>query len=616
MYQTALIKKPKPEDDNVRYPDGLTKDIIETVLYANKKAAWYTSLFAPTLRKKTGIETCRAIWSFVKTQIPYKVDPTGEQWIKSPGRLWKDKLGDCKSFSVFTASCLKNLGIPYGYRFASYSQNDPTATHVYVYVPLAGGGEIILDSVWTGPFNSQKPYTFKQDKLMSKISYLGSVGTTASKHVPGVLKLTKDVADISDGEMDLLIARQRLEIEKANSAAVGGPFNWQLEKYDQAIGVINHALSNIDNPAVIEGIGDDMIGRAKRKGKKKSGGGFFKKIGRGIAKGFKAVTRVLSFPLRMVAKGILEIYLPKAAMMFLYLFAEEKMLTVKMKAKRKKSQKFKDFIVNKIGMKDKHFMGIVRNSLTKKLRMSPESYMAKALRSVAVKGIGSPGYNQAKSRVNGSIGKHPKLTRSTAIIEKSSGSRGSGITQEAFNNAYDFNNTSNYDYEKPKKTKKKFDAAGLVNVGAKAATGDYIGAIIAAVQWVINKLGGKKEGVNVSANDIPNIEEDAGKAITWDNVRNADDIPENVKNEVESKAGQYIDSGLNAGQATERFNNQFENLTPQQRKDLGKEVESGYDPLNEEETIEMARSIKNQGADTLPEMEKTGGRAAPGMCNC
>lgn len=176
MYKTHLIKPPKRQDDQDRYPEGVTRDIIETVLYGDGKSAWYTKDFAQTLKGKTVMDTCRNIWEFVKTQIPYVLDPVGKQNIKSPGRLWAEKAGDCKSFSVFTASCLKNLGIPYGYRFASYSKTDPTPTHVYVYVPQ-GKKEIILDSVWTGPFNTQKQYTYKEDKLMSSIAGIGAIGS-------------------------------------------------------------------------------------------------------------------------------------------------------------------------------------------------------------------------------------------------------------------------------------------------------------------------------------------------------------------------------------------------------------------------------------------------------
>ncbi|MBC7509663.1 MAG: transglutaminase domain-containing protein [Ferruginibacter sp.] len=164
MYKTKLIKPPRMGDDKIAYPNGSTKDIISTVLYGDKKAAYYTAEFAKTLEAPNMKQTCRNIWAFVKTQIPYVLDENGKQWIKSPGRLWKEKAGDCKSFSVFTASCLRNLGITYGYRFASY-RPDPTPTHVYVFVPLANGTEIILDSVWDGPFNTQKEFTYKQDHL-------------------------------------------------------------------------------------------------------------------------------------------------------------------------------------------------------------------------------------------------------------------------------------------------------------------------------------------------------------------------------------------------------------------------------------------------------------------
>jgi hypothetical protein len=164
-YRTDLIKQPVRDNDHERYADGNTRDIIETVLYGDSKAAAYTTAFAPTLRGSTVLETCRNIWEFVKTNIPYVLDPVGVQYIKSPGRLYADKAGDCKSFSVFTASCLRNLKIPYGYRFTSYASSDPTPTHVYIYVPQ-GKGEIILDSVWHGPFNTQKGYQHKQDFLM------------------------------------------------------------------------------------------------------------------------------------------------------------------------------------------------------------------------------------------------------------------------------------------------------------------------------------------------------------------------------------------------------------------------------------------------------------------
>ncbi len=577
MYKTSLIKRPKKEDDQIRYPDGLTVDIIETVLYADTKAAWYTQLFAPTLRKKTLLETCKNIWQFVKTQIPYRLDPEGHQWIKSPGRLWQDKAGDCKSFSLFTGSCLRNLGIPYGYRFASYSSISQQPTHVYVYVPLAGGGEIILDSVWTGPFNTQKAYTFKQDKLMSRIAYLGGVGTAAKKvaHTPGVFKLTKDIGEITDGEMDLLLARQRLEIEKANSASIGGPFNWQIEKYDKAIGVIQSALDNIDNPDQIEGIGNTMLNNARYQGRTQSVGGFFKKIGQGIKKGFKALTKVVTLPLRLIAKGVLEIYLPKAAMMFLYLFAEEKMLNQVMIAKRRKSVKFKRFIIEKIGMKEKHFMAIIRNSLTKSLRMSPENYMAKVMRNVAIKGIGNIGKHGKKNSK-----KKVKVSKSTSYAPLTD------AQQNALANL----------------TNKKY---GAVVVKPKGK-GNVIVAVISAITWIISKLGGKKDGLDINADDIPDVGADAGGDSSNDTIFTDNVLDSNSENIFDNtvKSGEY---GGYANQNSKGAYNDGEGYFNN---------DNSNDGTGEQDLFENATKIKNQGASSLTEMENTGGRAAPGMCKC
>jgi hypothetical protein len=187
MYRADLIRKPLHIDD-IRYKDGSTGDIIETVLYADKKAAWYTEKFAPTLKGKTQTETCKNIWQFIKGNIQYNLDPVGQQLIKSPGKLWQENRmgkpnvvgGDCKSFSVFAASCLRNLGIPYGFRFASYRDRDGNVsmapTHVYVFVPVKDGAEIIIDAVWDGPFNSQKAYGYKTDYLQN-LSAIGSLRT-------------------------------------------------------------------------------------------------------------------------------------------------------------------------------------------------------------------------------------------------------------------------------------------------------------------------------------------------------------------------------------------------------------------------------------------------------
>lgn len=597
MYKTQLIKPPRREDDQVRYPDGVTTDIVETVLFADKKSGYYTKEFAASLKGKTLIDTCRNIWEFVKKQIPYVLDPAGDQNIKSPGRLWQEKAGDCKSFSVFTASCLKNLGIPYGFRFASYSKTDPTPTHVYVYVPI-GNKEIILDSVWTGPFNTQKTYTFKQDKLMSRIAYLGTTSPRKDNHVPGELKLTKPIDQLSDGEFTLLLARQRLEIDKANSAAVGGPFNWQIEKYDKAIGVVNAALANIDNADEIYKMGERFERDALLNGKQAHVGGFFKKIGQGIKKGFKAITKVLSFPLRLVVKGMIEIYIPKSAPMFLYLFADEKALPDKMRAKRKKAQKFKDFIVNKIGMKNAHFMAIIRNALTKKYKKSPETFLANAIKNIAIKGIGDIG--KAKKKVNNQKRRRIITNVNNQSSADSRSNAGMKITDRLTEAAY--NNTQ--DDNSDQQPKQGIDIKSAITEVSKGNFfGAAIGIVFSAIKWIISKLGGKKAGVDITENDMPDLEGDSGNAISEDGLQKLSNLPQVVIDKLRETATTLINNGSSLNQAQSVIKDEFPSLTTDDREVVKAEIQTGFDPLTGQQGQKAFDDIKKQAPGT-------------GMCNC
>jgi len=72
---------------------------------------------------------------------------------------------DCDDFSIFAASFLKSLGLPWGFRIASYDGKN--FSHVYCIVP--GAQEIIIDPVYYY-FNKEKPYKKQQ-------TYIGSSGT-------------------------------------------------------------------------------------------------------------------------------------------------------------------------------------------------------------------------------------------------------------------------------------------------------------------------------------------------------------------------------------------------------------------------------------------------------
>lgn len=124
--------------------------------------------------------------------------------------------------------------------------------------------------------------------------------------------------------------------------------------------------------------------------------------GKAVAKGVKVVAKtavkagkfalkVVTLPVRLLAKGLLEIFLPKMAPMFLYLFITNQGTIASLPAaaarKRRKAVKFAHFITNTVGMKEAHFMKAVRNGIQKQMGGTPEQILAKTVKG-PISGIG------------------------------------------------------------------------------------------------------------------------------------------------------------------------------------------------------------------------------------
>lgn len=191
---------------NVIHQNGSTQDIINVILEADKKAYLQTKNFAPMLLGANDNETCQNIWKFIHGNIRYVKDPVGFEKVKSPAKTWKDRYGDCKSMSLFAGSILKNLGIPYAYRFTSYEKRG-NYTHVYV----VAAGQYIIDAVH-GKYNEEVPYEKKKDYQMTKIAYLGSIPT--QKNIVTRDERTGYIPfnSMTDGELAIALMDRRLEI--------------------------------------------------------------------------------------------------------------------------------------------------------------------------------------------------------------------------------------------------------------------------------------------------------------------------------------------------------------------------------------------------------------------
>ena len=172
--------------------EGDTSDIINVVMYAyDSETDPQIKVLAEQLRGATDYETCQNIWQYLIDNITYKADSDGTngELVRSPARLVHDGVGDCKSYSIFTATVLRYLGIPCVFRFASYS-NKKEATHVYI----VAQGNIIIDAVahvqLNYDFNQEVKYTYHCDMAngKTKISYLAGLQNPVIGKIPKIGK--------------------------------------------------------------------------------------------------------------------------------------------------------------------------------------------------------------------------------------------------------------------------------------------------------------------------------------------------------------------------------------------------------------------------------------------
>lgn len=361
-----------------------TNDIVNAVLKADKTAYKQVYALAKNLKYNSLDDLCRQIFDFLLFYIHYKEDEPGAQLPKKPAALWYYKQGDCKSYSIFTGAILKCLGIPYSYRFVSYK-----VPHLYTHVYVIAHGKnknIIIDAVYKR-FNQEKQFlktnNFFKDYYMKGLHI---VGNTGGEKNPSMLNFKKPIDELSDADMELEIIRQRAVIERDIVAGMRGVGSAKVAEYDRfitGIGQIQDAVIRGDT-SYISGFIDghpETIGKIRLKK-------LFKKIVTPIKKAAKAIVKtaakVITAPIRLASKGMLELTLPKAAPAFLYLFVNDpnliKKLPNKARKKRASQVKFADFVVKAIGMKRNHFMGILRNGIMKRYRMSPEKKISQLMK--------------------------------------------------------------------------------------------------------------------------------------------------------------------------------------------------------------------------------------------
>ena len=203
-----------------------TGDIISQMQNAHYDNSQYAQKIAHHFKSGSVKQTCKKIFHWIKNNIEYRIEPATLQTTKSIQRLISDGYGDCKHYSGFFAAILSALGIKHKYRFVAYN-GGKIPTHVYVVAFDERGKEIICDAVLPD-FNTEKPYSYKIDKIMlMHLSGIGAKGkakaalkkvvqapkkavqAVVKKVTPAAQKVAKAVKKIPAGAAKLPLAPAR-----------------------------------------------------------------------------------------------------------------------------------------------------------------------------------------------------------------------------------------------------------------------------------------------------------------------------------------------------------------------------------------------------------------------
>jgi hypothetical protein len=135
--------------------DADNKELRQAILDALPEAVEQTKDLAPYFQSTSDRETAKKIFDFLKKRVKYRADDY-RQVIQLPSAMLRPgAIADCKSLSLFTGAILQNLGIPWHFVLASYSES---TIQGHIYVQTDGG--IIIDVVW-GKFNSEKKPNYR-----------------------------------------------------------------------------------------------------------------------------------------------------------------------------------------------------------------------------------------------------------------------------------------------------------------------------------------------------------------------------------------------------------------------------------------------------------------------
>ena len=349
----------------------MTSDIMDAIhkVYCQ---SWEQAMpLAKQLKRSSERQTAKAVWNWIKANIRYEIDKSGKQYIKTVSRIYYDGFGDCKSFSIIGGAILQCLGIPFCFKYVGFHKG---GQYKHIYLQTKSG--FIIDSCMDN-FNEEPEHTHSKI-TMAEIHELSGIG---NRPIGGELYLP--VRPLGDDDWDNILTLQELEIAESIDG-IGSATD----------ALINDLELSIEDPSYVAGIGRRRRRSRRSRRRRNRSGNSRPRRAQGRPKGRpqprpkgrfgQGIKRIITAPLRL----ILQIWLPKAAPSFLYLFLDRNLgsLPDTIRRKRKKMERLAKILVRVSGMKHSHFMRLLRNGIKKKTGKEPMALIQSLRQGVA--GIG------------------------------------------------------------------------------------------------------------------------------------------------------------------------------------------------------------------------------------
>jgi hypothetical protein len=182
-----LVKKPLGIEE-VKLQNYTTQDIINLVLEVDNynKINHFAKELAQKLKGDTTEQTLKNVYEFVQNNIQYLADAFGYERVKNVPSIIHEGFADCKGMSLLTGAILRELNIPYFFRFAGYGMFNKKITHVYI-IAFNGVEYRTLDCVIKQGYGQEVRFSINQDYYVTEnMPSIGIIQESDNKVLKGL----------------------------------------------------------------------------------------------------------------------------------------------------------------------------------------------------------------------------------------------------------------------------------------------------------------------------------------------------------------------------------------------------------------------------------------------